>query len=259
MSFDFNAYAQVFPFLAIVLGLVLGSFYNVCVHRYLTEQSIVFPGSHCPQCDHPLAWYENIPIISFLFLAGRCRYCKASIRWRYPILEALSGLWSYALAITFGPSLAYLLFMVIGGMYLVASFIDLDSFILPDIITYPAAVIAYLGSVFILDASPVLSGAAAVAGAGLFYLLNLLYRLSRGFDGLGLGDVKLMVSIGALVQLVGLPFSVLYASLSALLVSPFFLIGKKNKSRTPIPFGPFLCLGAMLYILFGPGIFSFLR
>ncbi len=259
MSFDATQYVQAFPVLSIILGLVLGSFYNVCIHRYLTHESIVFPGSHCPKCKHPLAWYENIPLLSFLFLRGKCRYCKAPIRWRYPIVEALSGVLSYALATTFGPRPEYLFFMIIGGMYIVASFIDLEDFTLPDIITYPAAIIAYLGSIFVMHANPIYSAGAAITGAGTFYLLNVLYKLSRGFDGLGLGDVKLMLSLGALVQFMGLPFTILYASVSALIVSPLFLLGKKNISKTPIPFGPFLCLGGMCYILFGPGIFSFLR
>ena len=147
--------------LAFGLGLILGSFYTVCVHRYIEGQSIVWPGSRCPACGHGLRWYENIPLASWLIQGGRCRACRTSISARYPIMELTSGLWSLALAWKFGPTAPYVVYMVFGGALIVASFIDFELYILPDVITLT-------GSALALTAAPLLLGlpwAQSVVGA----------------------------------------------------------------------------------------------
>jgi leader peptidase (prepilin peptidase) / N-methyltransferase len=248
---DLALLTPLFPYAATVLGLILGSFYSVCVYRYLAGESIVSPGSHCPLCARPLCWYENVPLVSFLAQRGRCRGCGGRISPVYPAIEAVSALWSLALALEYGPSYAYLLYMAVGGIYVVASFIDLDDFILPDMLTYPAAAIALAGKIFVLGEPYLGPLIGAAVGAGSFWLLAEFYLRARGIEGLGLGDVKLMASIGALVGWQGLPLSIVLGCLAALLASPLFLRGSEEKGRTPIPFGPFLCLGAMLYVLYG--------
>ena len=123
---------QFFLEAATLLGLLLGSFYNVCIHRYQTKESILWPPSHCPACKRQLAWWENIPLVSYLLLRGRCRQCWQHISWRYPLVEALSGLLALVLAWKFGPGPIWLTYMFFVGLLLVASFIDFDSYILPD-------------------------------------------------------------------------------------------------------------------------------
>lgn len=248
------AFLELFPWLAAVLGLCLGSFYSVCAHRYLTGASIVRPGSHCPACKTPLSPLELIPVVSWLFLRGRCRSCGARIPALYPALELVSGLWACLAALKSGPSALFLFLMIMGGIYIVASMIDLDSFILPNRLTYPAAVLALAGAALLphIDFKGALIG--AVAGYVLFWGLARIYLVTKGVDGLGGGDVKLMLSIGALVGWRGLPFAVLMGSLAALILSPIFLRGDAEKNSIPIPFGPFLCFGAMAQALYGPEI-----
>ncbi len=244
----------VFPFFALTLGLCLGSFYNVCVHRYLTGQSVVWPASHCPSCGHVLSWWENIPVLSYVLLRARCRSCKGAIHWRYPAVEVLSGLLALLLALRFGPGLAWVSYMVFAGIFLVASFIDLDSFLLPDILTYPAGLLA-LATPFFLPVSWEETVLGSAVGAGSFLLLQQTYLRVRKLDALGTGDIKLMVSLGALVGLSNLPLMVLLSALAGLVVSVAYLRRSSAQGlRTAIPFGPFLCLGALLTLLWGDQI-----
>ena len=239
---------------ALILGLCLGSFYNVCVHRYLTGQSVVSPGSHCPACGHVLSWWENIPVLSYVLLGARCRSCRGRIHWRYPAVELLSGLLSLLFALKFGPTLQWAVYMVFLGIFLVASFIDLGSFILPDVLTYPAAALALCTPLFLpVDwLETVLGG---LSGAGIFFLLQQFYQRVRGIDALGTGDVKLMLSLGALVGLSMLPLMILLSALCALAVAMVYLRRPDGQGlRTAIPFGPFLCLGAVLTLLWGENL-----
>jgi leader peptidase (prepilin peptidase)/N-methyltransferase len=166
-------------------------------------------------------------------------------------LAPVSVLWALGLALEYGPGPAWLVYMAVGGLFIVAAGIDLAERILPDVLTYPAAVLALAGRVFVLGepASGPLLGAAC--GPLFFWLLAAAYRRVRRAEGLGLGDVKLMASIGALVGWRGLPLTIVLASLAAALASPFFLRGRRDIRRASVPFGPFLCLGAMLVVLYG--------
>jgi leader peptidase (prepilin peptidase)/N-methyltransferase len=243
----------VFPFLALILGLCLGSFYNVCVHRYITNQSIIRPASHCPACGHKLAWWENLPLLSFLLLRGRCRACRQRISLRYPALEASSGLWAFALALKFGSSWIWLFYLFFGGILLLLSFIDLKSYILPDFLTLPGAILAFACSWLLPHLSWPDSLLGAVLGAGFFWFLQWAYKALKGVQGLGSGDIKLMLLLGALLGWQALPLSIFFAALSGLMVSLFYLYRSPGQGlQTAIPFGPFLSLGGMLYILLGP-------
>lgn len=252
------------PILAFVLGLVLGSFYNVCIHRYLSNESIVKPRSKCPKCGHQLAIWENIPLLSYIILRGRCSKCKQGISPRYPAVELISGLWALGLALQYGIGWVFLLYMVIGGILIVASFIDFQEYILPDILTLPGAVIAIAGAYFI--SRPILGGPTltdsligAAAGAGSFWLLQQLYRRLKGIEGLGTGDIKLMLLLGGLLGWQSLPVVVTAAAVSALAASLYYLLKPSGRAlETMVPFGPFLSLGGMLYILFGKYYWQFL-
>jgi len=241
-----------FPIGSLLLGLVLGSFYNVCIHRYLTGQSVVLPASHCPKCGHGLAWWENIPLVSYLLLRGRCRECKKPISLRYPLVEAVSGLWGLLLAVQFGLSWEWLVYMVAGGLLIVMSFIDFAEFILPDVFTLPGAAVAFAGMTLLVGMPWQDSLLGAVIGAGAFLFLQQGYYLIRRVEGLGTGDIKLMLMLGALVGWQGLPVMIFLAAFTALAASLGYMAKNAHQGmRTRIPFGPFLSLGAMLQILYG--------
>ncbi|MBF0480411.1 MAG: prepilin peptidase [Desulfovibrionaceae bacterium] len=164
-------------------------------------------------------------------------------------IETASALWALGLALAFGPSQAWLVYMTLGGVFIVASCVDLAELVLPDVLTYPAVVLALAGRILLLGepASGPLLG--AVCGPLFFWLFAAAYRRLRGVEGLGLGDVKLMASLGALAGWRGLPLTIVLGSAAALLASPLLLRGR-GKTRAPIPFGPFLCLGAMVCVLY---------
>jgi leader peptidase (prepilin peptidase)/N-methyltransferase len=251
-------YQYVFPAVAGLLGLLLGSFYSVCASRGAEGRSIVRPRSHCPHCGHRLRPWELVPILSYLALRGRCGGCGQRISPLYPLIELASGLWAVLLALSFGPSIWFLAYLALGGIFIVASAIDFKVFLLPDYLTYPAALLGI--GIGVLHPSiglwPALLGAGA--GAGIFWLLAAGFRAAKGIDGLGGGDIKLMLSIGGVVGVLGLPYAVLIGSLAALMAYPFFLRGSGQGRSMPIPFGPFLCFGGMMQILYGPVILRLL-
>jgi len=247
---------DIFPFMALILGLCLGSFYNVCIHRYITDQSIAWPASHCPGCGHVLSWWENIPLVSYILLWGRCRSCSGLISPGYPLVEALSGILALLLALKFGPTLVWLVYMFFIGLLIVASFIDFKLFILPDIITLPGAGLALAAS-FILPVELLDAFVGAAAGAGFFWLLQWSYEKIKKIEGLGTGDIKLMLMLGALVGWQGLPVLIFLAALLGLAASLFYLKrSSESVMQTPIPFGPFLALGAVIHILAGENIWA---
>ncbi|MFO7595804.1 MAG: A24 family peptidase [Desulfocurvibacter africanus] len=248
-----------FPVLATLLGLILGSFYNVCIARYESGLSILRPRSHCPLCGRMLGPLELVPVLSWLWQRGRCKGCAERISLKYPLVELLSGLWALLLAIQFGPGWEWLGHMVLGGMLLVASGIDLDNFILPDRLTLSGFPLALGFAALRPDLA--LSDAAwgAVAGAGAFKLIQVGYKFLRGVDGLGTGDVKLMLLIGAWLGWQLVPMAVLVGSVAALPVGILYALRSKRTGQPAIvPYGPFLSLGAMACVLYGGELLTLL-
>ena len=237
---------------ATLLGLLLGSFYNVCIHRYVSGESILFPPSHCPHCNQRLRFWELIPVLSYLLLRGQCARCHKPIHIRYPLVELLSGLTSGLLAWRFGPTLAFPVYLVFTGMLIVASGIDLECFILPDGITLGGTVLAVPAAIFALgmDWTDALLG--GLVGGGTFLAVLLVFKRLRGVDGMGFGDVKLMLMLGVLCGPLGLPLITLVAGVSAL--AAFLMPREAPLREMPIPFGPFLSLGAFVHILAGQEI-----
>lgn len=239
-------------FLTAIIGLILGSFYSVCASRYGTATTIFSPArSHCPQCDHQLAIYENIPIISYLIQRGQCKHCKARIPIFYPLIELTSMTWALLAAQQATSIYEWLILMIIGGICIVASAIDFRTFLLPNILTYSGAIIVLGASFFqLLPINVIDSLLGAVFGALLLWLAAVLFKLARNIEGLGFGDVKFMVMLGGLIGWKGLSWLILCASGTALFFAIFYLHGKKDATQTPIPFGPFLALGTCITFLY---------
>lgn len=251
--------AQAFPPLAFVLGLVLGSFYSVCVARYASGLSIVRPRSHCPDCKRTLTPLELVPVLSWLAQRGRCKGCGARVSIRYPLLELISGIWALLLALKLGPGWEWLGHMAVGGVLIVASGIDLDTFLLPDRLTLGGFTLTMSLAFIRPDITPMDAALGAMAGAGAFKLIQVSYRLLRGRDGLGSGDVKLMLLIGAWIGWQLVPMAVLTGSLAALPVGVVFAWRARRTGQPPIvPYGPFLSLGAMACLLHGQELLSLL-
>lgn len=230
---------------AAILGLILGNFYNVCIFRYISGESVVFPPSHCPHCLHRLKWYELIPVVSYLCLRGRCSYCGVWISLQYPLIELLSGVVAGALAWRFGLGPSFAVYLIAAGVLIVASGIDARIGILPDVLLLPATLIAIPAGALPLGHGWLTTLSGCLLGGGSFWLLSVLYRRFRGRDGLGLGDAKLMALLGALAGPLALP-SIMF--MGALLALTFVLISR-HPPKTPLPFGPWLSISFFLHTL----------
>ncbi|MDO9124338.1 MAG: prepilin peptidase, partial [Deltaproteobacteria bacterium] len=176
---------------SIVLGAIVGSFLNVCISRLPKEESIVRPGSHCPKCKTPIQYYDNIPLLSYLLLRGKCRYCQASISIQYPIVEAITALSSFFLFITFGVSLSFIYYFSFVAALIAITVIDLYHQIIPDVISLPGIVIGLLGSLIIPQITFWSSLIGVLSGGGSLFLVATVYQWLFKREGMGGGDVKL--------------------------------------------------------------------
>jgi leader peptidase (prepilin peptidase)/N-methyltransferase len=236
-----------------VFGAVIGSFLNVCIYRLQREESVVWPGSRCPKCRKPIAWYDNLPILSFLLLRGRCRACRAPISLRYPLVEVLNGAGYLLLLEQFGftwPTLIYALFL---SALIVITFIDLDVQIIPDVISLPGIVIGLVASYW-LPQGVVSSVIGFLVGGGVFWLVAAVGARVLKQEAMGGGDIKLIAMVGAFLGWHNVLLTIFLASLSGAAVGLMFMALKGWGRKTPIPFGPFLALGAVLSLFFGTTI-----
>jgi leader peptidase (prepilin peptidase)/N-methyltransferase len=243
---------------AFVFGAVVGSFLNVVIHRLPRGESLVRPRSRCPGCGQPIRAVDNIPLLSFILLGGRCRACRARIPWRYPLVELLSGLLCTALLATFGLTPTFFGFFAFAASLLAVTFIDLDHQIIPDSISLPGIAVG-LGMSFILRPGwpgygPLSALLAALIGGGLLWGVAVAYRLVRGVEGMGFGDVKLLAMMGAFLGLRALPVILLVGSLSGAAAGLGLMLAAGKGLKQAIPFGPFLVLGAYCYLFFGEGL-----
>lgn len=237
--------AVAWPF-ALAVAAVLGSFLNVCITRLPRRESLVLPSSHCPGCKTPIRYYDNIPLVSFVILAGRCRACRAPIAWRYPLVEALAvGLGVLVLG-RWGPTWEGLRVFLLGLALIAITFIDLETLLIPDRITLPGIVVGLLTHLY---PSPrgFVSALLGCLGAGM--LLYLVALASRG--GMGGGDIKLAAMMGAFLGwqlvLVAIFLGVLAGGVTGL----FLLLSGLKGRKDPVPFGPFLALGGLAAALWG--------
>lgn len=267
--------------LVTLLGLMVGSFLNVVIlrlprmlqrewtrdcraHLELPELedeprlTLAYPGSHCPGCEAPIRPWQNIPVLSYLLLRGRCANCGTSIGWRYPVTEALTGLASLAVAmvIPLGPDLIAAL--ILTWCLIALAGIDIDTQLLPDNITLP---LLWLGLLYNLFLGPVLL-ADAVIGAAAGYLLlwsvYWLFRLATGKEGMGFGDFKLLAALGAWLGWQSLPLIVLLSSVvGAVLGIAIIVLRGKDRSQ-PLPFGPYLAMAGWLTLLYGEPLARFI-
>lgn len=239
---------------AFVCGACVGSFLNACIYRVPLGGSVISPRSHCLRCSSQLAWYDNLPLVSYVMLRGRCRTCGTRFSFRYFFVEALTGLLSALIVYRFGLSLAGLGFFVLSASLVVISFIDLDHQIIPDGISLPGVLLGVIFS----GVNPAVGWQNALIGAALgasiLFAIALGYQTLTGRQGMGGGDVKLLAMIGAFLGWRAVPFTLLLASFLGSVVGLSTMIRQHSDTKLALPFGPFLAFGALSYIFFGESL-----
>ena len=258
--------------LAFFFGLIIGSFLNVCIHRWPRDLSVVKPRSRCVSCEHPIAWYDNIPLASYATLGGRCRHCGARISARYPAVEALTGLLFFAFVRAQGPTPAALKSCVFAAMLVGLMFSDLEERILPDEFTLGGAAVGLAISLFVVVpdqtaqaicwllgvgippalSSPLESAAGAALPAAFLWGGGWLYEKIRHREGLGFGDVKLIAMVGSFLGLRGALLTLILGSVAGSVIGYTYIrVTGKDASSYELPFGTFL--GAAALVAAWPG------
>ncbi|MGQ4806840.1 Type 4 prepilin-like proteins leader peptide-processing enzyme [Candidatus Entotheonellaceae bacterium PAL068K] len=224
-----------------VMGCLVGSFANVCIHRLPWRQSLVFPGSHCPHCQQAIRPWHNVPLLSYVWLGGRCAYCQMRISWRYPLVELLCGLLYVFVSYQLGLSVQSVVLMLLTTVLLIVSCIDLAHQVIPDALTLPGIIVGLLVSSLLTPVGLLNAVAGVGLGWGLFLMISIL---SRG--GMGGGDIKLIAMIGAFLGWHAVLITTLLGALLGTLIGIALMILRKKGRKDPLPFGPFLALGALV-------------
>lgn len=261
--------------LSFIFGTIIGSFLNVCIYRLPREESIVYPGSHCISCNEPISFYNNIPILSYLFLKGKCSKCNSKISLRYPLVEIITGLLFLATVWSFGLSIETFFYLIFISSLIAITFIDFKHMIIPNVITYPGIIVGILYNTLrtdwnyslelignfnlamqnffsLLSEVPLLDSIfGVVLGGGLLLLVAYSYEVIKKRQGMGMGDVKLLAMIGAFFGWEGVLFVIFLASILGSVIGISIIIAKKGDLKYALPFGPFLSMAAVIYIFTG--------
>lgn len=241
----------IYPLFAFVFGLVVGSFLNVCICRMPNNESVVSPPSHCPHCSYQIRWYDNIPLLSYMVLQGKCRGCGAHISFQYPLVELLNGILTLFLFLRFGPTLAFAVLFLFCSALVVITFIDIEHQIIPDEISLTGIVVGFVLSFFLKGHGWLNSLLGILLGGGSLLLVAYSYQFLTGKDGMGGGDIKLLAMMGAFLGWKAIPFIIFASSLIGSVVGVSIMMLQKKDAKLAIPFGPYLAFGAVLYIFYG--------
>ncbi len=241
--------------LSIILGGIWGSFANVCIHRLPKEQSVVKGRSYCPSCKKEIKWFDNIPIISFIFLGGKCRNCKKKIKLTYFIVEILSIFNFFVIYYFFGLTITTLLLMILSIFFIIIFFIDLKHYIIPNVLTFPLMFIGFIKSfdpnldqtIFPNYINSLIGG---IFGYSIIWLIVFVYKKVRKKEGMGLGDAKLLGAIGFWFGWISIPFTIFLSSFAALVIVIPSILNKSRNMTSQIPFGPYIIIGCIIYVVF---------
>jgi len=243
------------------LGACLGSFANVCIYRLPKNKQIISGRSFCPKCKKKINWYDNLPIISFLFLSGKCRKCKKVIPLRYLIVELITGISFLLIYLNFEDLYAIIFLSILSLILIMILFIDLENFIIPDSLNFIIMGLALLknflpnfGTSLIHEINQSIIG--GMVGYLSIWLIIYLYKTFKKIDGMGFGDAKLMAGIGLLFGWQSIPFILFVSSILGLIFVVPSLIKKQKTMRTEIPFGPFIIAACLIYFAQGDLLYS---
>ena len=238
-------------YFAFIFGAAIGSFLNVCIFRLPAETSIVKPRSQCPYCQHPIRNVDNIPLISFIVLRGKCRDCGGKISWRYPLVELITAALALLLFLKFGLTLKFLAFFIFTAVLIVITFIDLDHQIIPDIISLPGIPVFFLAAIFLVKIPWMEALIGLLIGGGVLFAIAFVYELLTKREGMGGGDIKLLAMIGGFLGWKSLLFILLFSSFFGAIIGITAMIIKKQDMKYAVPFGPFLSAAAVAYLFLG--------
>jgi leader peptidase (prepilin peptidase)/N-methyltransferase len=235
---------------SIIFGALVGSFLNVCIYRLPKEESIVWPGSHCPHCRKSIRFYDNIPLISYILLKGKCRHCHGPISIQYPLIEGITAFVSLIIFMKFGPSLSFLIYFAFVAALIVITVIDLYHQIIPDVISLPGIGVGLLASLVLPQFTFFDSLIGFLLGGGSLFLVATLYQWLFKREGMGGGDVKLLAMIGAFLGWKAVILTILLGSLVGSITGIIIMVLKGKDFKYAIPFGPFLSLGAVIALFY---------
>ena len=246
----------VIPLFVFIFGALIGSFLNVCIYRIPEGKSIVSPPSHCPSCGEGVRWYDNIPILSYLILRGKCRFCANRISVQYPLVELLTALAALFFFLKFQLSIVFAILFIFTAALIVISFIDLEHRIIPDVISLPGIIVGFVAALFLPEVGWMSSLIGILVGGGSLLLVAWVYQLLTRKEGMGGGDIKLLAMMGAFLGWRAIPFIIFASSLIGSVIGISVMLIQKKDSKFALPFGPFLAIGALIYIFFGSRIIS---
>jgi len=245
----------VFYLAAFVLGSIWGSFCNVCIYRLPDNDTVVTKRSFCRSCKNKIKWYDNIPLLSFIFLRGKCRICNNKISSQYFLVELISAISFLSIYYLYGISITTLLLIILSIFFIIIFFIDLKHYIIPNELTFPLMLIGFIKSfdpnlnqtIFPNYINSLLGG---FFGYAVIWLIIFFYKKVRNKEGMGLGDAKLMAVVGFWFGWASIPFTIFISSAVALVLVIPSLIKKTRNMSAQIPFGPYIIIGCIIYVTF---------
>ena len=236
-------------------GLCIGSFLNVCIHRLPLKQSVVHPGSRCPDCGYALRWYDNVPVISYAVLRGRCRSCARPISLQYPLVETVTAVIFVLHWYAFGPTVLLPLRLLFACALIVLFMIDLEHQILPDVITLPGIVVGVVCSLF-LPPGPLMSVLGVLLGGGLLWAIAEAWFRLRKVDAMGFGDVKMLAMVGGWLGVKMVLVTFVLSSMLGGLIGAALIGSRRADMATRVPFGTMLAVGALVASLYGEDLLT---
>ena len=240
---------------AFVLGSIWGSFCNVCIYRLPDNDTVVTKRSFCRSCKNKIKWYDNIPLLSFIFLRGKCRTCNNKISSQYFLVELIAAISFLSIYYLYGISITTLLLIILSIFFIIIFFIDLKHYIIPNELTFPLMLIGFIKSfdpnlnqtIFPNYINSLLGG---FFGYAIIWLIIFFYKKVRNKEGMGLGDAKLMAVVGFWFGWLSIPFTIFISSAVALVLVIPSLIKKTRNMSAQIPFGPYIIIGCIIYVTF---------
>lgn len=242
--------------LLFLVGLVIGSFLDVCILRIPHGQSVIRPGSHCPQCKTSIRWFDNVPLLSFVWLRALCRWCGGKISRRYPLVECLNGVGYLGIVYKFGWNSSALVYALFLSLLLVVTMIDLDHLVVPDVVSLPGLVIGFFTAAFILPLGWKGSLLGIVLGGGILWVLAVISPYLFGKDGMGGGDIKFLAMIGAFLGWEHVCMTLFLASCAGAMLGIGLMAFRYMERGQYLPFAPFLAAGALASLFFYQELFG---